>query len=325
MLSTSSKFFYNFHLFLLILIVAEFCNSIFNFFTISIFTVLAWKSRLAAEVAVNRINPFKIPFLQRKENELDRCESDVGKDEERDLGRLSGSNSHRGIERDRVRSREQSGFTSQSEKLLKSNNLLPIAKINLQNELNTYKTKRYQLNEKSKHERNVIASLITLRARKKGMKEILEKSLKYCERFQNSSSSQKNGFKSLSELVLACLESVEDNISKKFVDNNYNNNNNNNSDNNDDNDNNHSNNYSNNDNDKTRRYNNNNNRENLETKYNNNKNNHFDEISDQRHIDETNQRAWLGSLLISYPETFSAIIDILGKCIPTDLGSQQLA
>ena len=297
-------------------------------------------------MAVNRINPFKIPFLQRKENELDRCESDVEKDEERDLGRLSGSNSHRGIEREKVRSKEQSGFTSQSEKLSKSNNLLPIAKINLQNELNSYKTKRYQLNEKSKQERNVIASLITLRSRKKGMKEILEKCLKYCERLQNSSSSQKNGFKSLSELVLACLESVEDNISKKFVDNNNNSNNNNDSNknnnntdnnhNNDDdnnnndsnnNDNNNSNNYSN--NDKTRRYNNNNNnnnRENLEIKNNNNdKNNNFDEISDQRHMEETNQRAWLGSLLISHPETFLAIIDILGKCIPTDLRSQQLA
>ena len=271
-----------------------------NFFHDLIFTVLAWKNRLAAEVSVNRMNPFKIPFLERKESEIDRYEDERRKNEEREIERNSGSNSQRGIEREKVSS-TIIGFSSQSEKLTKSTNLLPIAKINLQNELNNYKTKRNQLQEKSKHEKHIIASLVTLRARKKGMRENLEKCLKYCEKVP-SSSSHKNGFKSLSELVLACLESVEDNISKKFVDYNnssYNNNNINNNHIDDNNDNNNNN-------------NNNNNRENLEVD-DKVKNNYYDDISDQRLIEETNQRAWLGSLLISHPETFLAILDILGK------------
>ena len=46
------------------------------------------------------MNPFKIPFLERKESEIDRYEDERRKNEEREIERNSGSNSQRGIERE---------------------------------------------------------------------------------------------------------------------------------------------------------------------------------------------------------------------------------
>lgn len=84
----------------------------------------------------------------------------------------------------------------------------PIVTVNIQNELNMYKNKRNQL-EKNRREKNIISSLVTLRERKKGMRETVERCLRVCER--GDTGDQQNGTSSLSELVFVCLESIEEN------------------------------------------------------------------------------------------------------------------
>ena len=329
--------------------------------TLFISTLLAWKSRLATEVAVNRSNPFRIPFFKRKGNDIDRYDNERGKDGDRDRdierereresgeeedsnnGRLSDRREERGSGRGSGKAGQRA---SQSEKVSGTQNLqTKISKLNLQNELINYKTKKYQIHEKNQNDKNMTASLVMLRSKKKGMKDIIEKCLKYCERV-NSSSSQNNGFKSLSELVLTCLEFIEDSISNRIdeennakyyhrksnnndtgIDNNDTNNNYNNSNNNN------NNNYNTSNNNNDNNENNNNNSNNNYNNYNDNNNNNCNQIENQekddmeknrnlddynsynRHRDETEQRAKLGSLLMSHPETFLAILDLLGSLI----------
>ena len=145
---------------------------------------------------------------------------------------------------------------------------------------------RRNRHEKNKSEKNTISTLVTMRERKKGVREVIEKCLTYAQ--NHPVSDQNNGFNSLSELVLVCLECSEESNRNKERD-----------------------------------------EGNLMRSRSSNNEDHDEGANDEREEgecegesaeeyeqrleDERGQRAWLSSLLTAYPETFMAILDILGE------------
>ena len=144
---------------------------------------------------------------------------------------------------------------------------------------------RRNRHEKNKTEKNTISTLVTMRERKKGVREVLEKCLTYAQ--NHPVSDQNNGFNSLSELVLVCLEcSEESNRNKERDEDNLM---------------------------RSRSSNNEDQDEGTACERVKEGERESAEEYEQRLEDERGQRAWLSSLLTAYPETFMAILDILGE------------
>ena len=145
---------------------------------------------------------------------------------------------------------------------------------------------RRNRHEKNKTEKNTISTLVTMRERKKGVREVIEKCLTYAQNHQ--ASEQNSGFNSLSELVLVCLECTEESNRNKERDDS-----------------------------RLMRSRSSNNEDNDEGTCSGREEGESERESaeeyEQRLENERGQRAWLSSLLTAYPETFMAILDILGE------------
>jgi hypothetical protein len=121
-------------------------------------------------------------------------------------------------------------------------------------------------NEKNKFDKNNTSMLVTMRERKKGVRDSIEKCLIHVEKYPVAE--QGGGFNSLSELVIVCLESLEEmKVMQGCCSSN---------------------------------------------------NNHREGEEEEHRLDQylerqNDHRAWLVTLLCAYPETFHAILDIIGE------------
>lgn len=121
-------------------------------------------------------------------------------------------------------------------------------------------------NEKNKFDKNNTSMLVTMRERKKGVRDSIEKCLIHVEK--HPVAEQGGGFNSLSELVVVCLESLEEMKVMQGC--------------------------------------------------GSSNNNHREGGEEEHRLDQylerqNDHRAWLVTLLCAYPETFHAILDIIGE------------
>lgn len=123
-------------------------------------------------------------------------------------------------------------------------------------------------NEKNKFDKNNTSMLVTMRERKKGVRDSIEKCLIHVEKYPVAE--QGGGFNSLSELVVVCLESLEEMKVMQGCGG------------------------------------------------SSSSNNHREGEEEENRLDQylerqNDHRAWLITLLCAYPETFHAILDIIGE------------